>query len=443
MIPKASRIWIIILFLFWLTAPGSLEAMPPVQRTVLSNQLVLLACEEHSLPFVTFQLLIDSGSRKDPPGEEGLAYLTARGLLLGTSDQAVNAMNEELDFMGASLNCSSGRDYTILSLRVLKKDLDKGFNLFMGVLTRPTFPEEEIRREVEKILAAIQSAEDQPDDVAGKEFQKTLFLKSPYGHAVEGTKESLPKLTREALVRFYRTYYHPNNAILTVVGDITPNEVEKNLLPHLTKWPMGEIPKESFRSAFAKEQKTVKIDRPITQANIILGHSGVNRENPDFYALTVMNYILGGGGFSSRLVEEIRNKRGLAYSVASFFDPGKYPGSFQIALQTKNASAREAVSLAIREMERIQKEPVSEKELEGAKKYLVGSFPMRLDTQGKLANFLSQVEYFGIGLDYPEKYPSLIRSVTREEVLRVARKYLDPKNYILVVVANLKEAGFE
>jgi zinc protease len=185
----------------------------------------------------------------------------------------------------------------------------------------------------------------------------------------------------------------------------------------------------------------VKIDRDITQANIILGHIGVSRENPDFYALTVMNYILGGGGFSSRLMEEIRNKRGLAYSVATFFDSGKYPGSFQIVLQTKNASAQDAISLSLKQMERIRQEMVAENELEGAKKYLIGSFPMRFDTQGKLANFLSQVEYYGLGLNYPEKYPNLIRSVSREEILRVARIYLHPENYILVVVANLKEAG--
>jgi zinc protease len=415
--------------------------MPLVQRTVLPNRLVLLSCEEHSLPFVTFQLLIASGSRRDPSGEEGLAHLAARGLLLGTSKRTVNQVNEELDFMGASLTSSAGRDYATVSLRVLKKDLVKGFELLMEVLTQPTFPEEEIRREVEKILAAIQSSEDQPEVVAEKEFQKTLFLISPYAHPIEGTKESVPRLTRDAVLRFYRTYYHPNNAILTIVGDITGEEVKTRLIPHLEKWPMAEIPKESFNSAFAKELKTVKTNRSITQANIILGHAGVNRENPDFYALTVMNYILGGGGFASRLVAEIRNKRGLAYSVASFFDPGKYPGSFQIVLQTKNASAREAISLALQQMERIQKEPVSEKELEGAKKYLIGSFPLRFGTQGKLANFLTQIEYFGLGLDYPEKYPSFIRSVTREEVLRVAKAYLHPNNYILVVVANLKEAG--
>ena len=129
--------------------------------------------------------------------------------------------------------------------------------------------------------------------------------------------------------------------------------------------------------------------------------------------------------------------------MASFFEPGKSPGSFQIVLQTKNPSAREAISLSLQQMERIRKEPVSEKELEGAKRYLIGSFPMRFDTQGKLANFLTQVEYYGLGLDYPEKYPSLIRSITSEEVLRVAQAYLHPDKYILVIVANLKEAGMD
>jgi zinc protease len=441
---RIRKIFLVLIFtLFPLWLADALYAMPPVQRVVLPNHLILLVGEEHSLPFITVHLLIDAGSRRDPSGEEGLARLTARGLLLGTSRRTVTAFNEELDFMGASLNASVGRDYATLSLRVLKKDMEKGFALLMDALTQPAFPEEQIKREVEKTLGAIRSAEDDPGEVAEKEFQKTLFPGSPYGHPAEGTKESLPRLTRETITRFYQTHYHSNNAILTIVGDISMDEVKGKLLPALVKWPMGKVPTESFKSAFEKNRKTVKIDRPITQANIILGHQGVSRNNPDYYALTVMNYILGGGGFSSRLVEEIRIKRGLAYSVDSFFDPGKYPGSFQIVLQTKNASAREAVSLSLREVERIQTEPVLEKELEGAKKYLIGSFPMRLDTQAKLTNFLSQVEYYALGSDYPEKYPSLINAVSRQEVLRVAKTYLHPKNTILVVVANLKEAKMD
>ena len=422
---------------------GSLLAMPPVQRMVLSNQMILLAAEERSLPFITLQLLIDGGSRMDSAGEEGASHLTAKGLMLGTVQRGEKAINEELDFMGASLNSSSGRDYATLTLRVLKKDLEKGIDLFMEVLTQPTFPQEEVKREVQKTLAAIQAAEDQPDDVAEKAFQENLFLSGPYRHPVEGTKKSLPLITREMLDRVYKKIYHPNRSILAVVGDISLEEVKAKLIPRLEKWPRGKASDPPTPNVFVKGPKTVKIDRMLTQANIILGHAGVSRDNPDFYAITVMNYILGGGGFSSRLMKEIRNKKGLAYSVYSFFDPGKLPGSFQIGLQTKNVSAREAISIAREEMRRIQKEPVSEEEIEGARKYLIGSFPMRMDTQGKLVNFLLQMEYYGLGLDYPKKYSRLIHSVSREDVLRVARKYLHPENSILVVVANQKMADIE
>jgi len=433
----------VVLWLWLGLLSEPLPALPPIQRMVLPNGLVLLHCEERSLPFATFQLLIDAGSRLDPPGKEGLAYLAARGLLLGTSKQTSTAINETLDFMGASLNASSGRDYATLSLRVLKKDIGKGTDLFMETLTKPAYPDGEIQKEIDKMLAAIQSAEDDPGHVAQKAFQKALFLQGPYRHPVEGTKESVKQLTREGVLQFNRTYYHPTDSILSVVGHLTAEELKSKVLPLFERWPRKAIPKKPFPIEFAKGPMIRKIDKPITQANVIIGHKGISRQNPDFYALTVMNYMLGGGGFASRLVDEIRIKRGLAYSVASFFNPGKYPGAFQVILQTKNSSAREAIAIALQEMQRIRNEPISEKELEGAKKYLIGSFPMRLDTQGKLVNFLTQVEYYQLGLDYPIRYPSLIQSVTREEVLRVAKGYLHPENYILVVVANLKEAGMD
>jgi zinc protease len=438
---------IALMFILSYLLPGLqaslVQSMPPVQRSVLPNGLVLLISREHSLPLLTMQLLIDAGARKDPSGQQGLAHLTAKGLLLGTSNRTVTTMNEELDFMGASLDVSTNRDFVTLGLRVLKKDLYKGFDIFLDVLTQPTFPEEEIQREVQKTLAAIQSAEADPMEVAEKAFRKTLFLNSPYGHPVEGTRESLSQLKHEAIARFYRTHYHPNGAILTIVGDITSDEVTEKLIPRLEKWPRGESPKELFTTTFAQGTKTVEIDREIAQANIILGNKGVSRQNPDYYVLTVMNYILGGGGFGSRLMDEIRVRRGLAYSIASFFDPGKFPGSFQVVLETKNVSAREAISLVLQQMERIQREMVSEQELITARNYLTGSFPLRLDTQAKMAGFITQVEYYGLGLDYPDKYALLISAITREEVLQVAKAYLHPDNYVVVIVANLKEAGMK
>jgi zinc protease len=187
----------------------------------------------------------------------------------------------------------------------------------------------------------------------------------------------------------------------------------------------------------------VEIDKSLTQSNVILGHRGITRGNPDYYAVLVMNYILGGGGLTSRLAEEIRGKRGLAYSVDSTFDAKKYDGSFQISLQTKSASTKEAIKAATEAMVRIRTEEVTERELDSAKRYLVGSFPQKLSTQGRIATFFSQVEYLGLGLDYADRYPSLINSVTRDAVLRVAKTYLHPDALVTVVVANLKDAGFK
>jgi zinc protease len=182
----------------------------------------------------------------------------------------------------------------------------------------------------------------------------------------------------------------------------------------------------------------LRINRDLTQANIILGHVGVARGNSDYYAIQVMNYILGGGGFSSRLMDSVRNERGLAYSVYSYFSAQKSHGSFQLAMQTKNETAQEAIRIANDEIRRIREEPVSEQELNDAKDYLIGSFPLRYDTNRKVASFLAQVEYFQLGLDYPERYSDLIRKVSRADVQRVAKQYLSPDKLITVIVGPTK-----
>jgi zinc protease len=426
-------------FLIWSIRPAG--AIPPVDRISLPNKMVLLLSEEHSLPFVTLQMVIDGGSRQDPKGKEGLAFLTVKGLLLGTSRQDVVTLHQALDFIGASLNVSATKDYASISLRVLKKDLEKGLGLLADTIKRPAFPQEELQKEINKILGAIKSSEEDPNEVAEKVFYKTLFQDSPYSHPVEGMKESVPGITREDVLRFYNAFYLPNNATLSIVGDITLEEVKAQIIPLFAEWPEGPGPKATLNHEFAKKGEMVRINRDLAQATIIIGGIGVDRSNPDYYALTVMNYILGGGGFGSRLMDEIRVRRGLAYSVGSFFDPMKFQGAFQVVMQTKNASAREAIALALKQIEQLRKEPVSAEALQRAKNYLIGSFPMRFDTQGKLVNFLSQVEYFGLGLDYPKKYPSLIQSVSGEDVLRVAQKYLHPEQFIQVIVGNQKEAG--
>ncbi|MGA2108290.1 MAG: pitrilysin family protein [Syntrophorhabdales bacterium] len=419
---------------------GSAFSLPPIQRFVLDNGLVLLISEEHSLPFITFQFLVKTGSKDDPPGQEGLASLSASSLPLGCAGRTTQQIHEELDFMGAAISSGANEDYTAISLRALRKNVDRAFPIVMDILTVPTFPVQEVKKEISRTLGAIQSSEDQPGVVAEKAFEKALYNGGPYGHPAEGTRESVAKLNREMVSAFHRTYYYPNNTIVVVVGDVDDGLLKNEIRPMLEKWQRKAVPQWKGRTPSPGKGRTVKIDKPVTQSNIVIGSTGMSRDNPDYYAAQVMNYIFGGGSLSSRLMEDIRNKRGLAYSVSSYFQAQKHSGSFQVLLQTKTASTNESIAAVMEDAGLIRAELVSQAEIEDAKKYLVGSFPQRFGSQSKIASFFGQVEYYGLGLEYPKEYPSLINSVTREDVLRIARTYLNPDGFITVVVSDLEAA---
>jgi zinc protease len=308
--------------------------------------------------------------------------------------------------------------------------------LLAEILTEASFPAEEIERRKQAIIAAIRATEEQPGNIAEKRFYQALYPKSPFGRPVEGTEASVKTLPRTSVSAFYQRYYRPNRTIMAVVGDITHEEIVRAIEQAFRSWPKGEPTEPPLIPASTGSEQTIRVNRELTQANIILGHLGVGRENPDYYAIQVMNYILGGGGFSSRVMDSIRNERGLAYSVYSYFPAEKGRGSFQLVMQTKNDSAREAIRVATEEMRRIQEKPVTEEELNDAKDYLIGSFPLRFDTNQKVANFLALIEYYDLGLDFRDRYPELIRKVTREDVQQAAKRYLFPEKLIIVVVGN-------
>jgi len=405
------------------------------ERQELPNGLTWLFSEAHELPLVTMQLLVKAGVLQEPAEKAGLANLTAQLLLSGTKKRSATKIAQELDFLGAKLGASGGDDYATVSLTVLKKDLAAGLDLFQDVLLNPAYHPEEIRRKVAQIKAALQSEEDEPGVVAGREFAKDLYGPFPYGRPVRGTAPGLSAITRQDLVAFHSRYWRPNNAILVLVGDLTREEAQRLVQETCGGWAKAPIPATKLPPIPPlKEPRVVVMDKDITQANIVLGNLGLARANPDFYAFQVMNYILGGGGFASRLMDDIRENRGLAYSVGSTFAPGLEPGPFTVVLETKNPSAGEAVSLVLKEMERIRTQPVTAQELSDAKSYLIGSFPRRMDSMGKRAGLLGYVEFYGLGLDYPWRYPELIQHLSPADIQQVAEKYLHPHRYLLVVV---------
>ena len=412
---------------------------PPVERTEMPNGIRLLVIPQPHLPMVVINMLIDAGSRFDPRGKEGLAALTANLLSEGTDKRSAADIHDAVDFLGAKLSGGAGDDYASVALTVLKKDLAAGFDLFSDVLLRPKFAKPEFSRKRDEALAELESEEQNPGAVAERAFRKAMFVSGPYRAEPSGWKESVAKLTPADIKTFYQAAYQPQRAILVASGDVTLDEM-KDLTERLFGgWHGTKAEAKLPEPAPAPPAETVRIDRELTQTNLVWGHRGTTRDDPEWYAIQVMNYILGGGGFSSRMMNSIRIEGGLAYSVASYFVPGKLPGSFQVVLQTKTATTGDALRRMRQEVDRMRSEPVSDEELASAKKYLTGSFPLRFDSDGEMVGFFSQVEFYGLGLDYPERYEGLINAITKQDVQRVAQKYLHPEEAILVLVGKQAE----
>ncbi len=415
-----------------------------VKRSVLDNGMILMIVERHNLPVVKVSIGMNAGNLHESEDKAGLASMTAGLLTEGTKNRTSRQISEEIEFVGGSVGASGGSDYMRASLSVLKKDVELGFELLSDIVLNPVFPEEEFKKKLVRTKAALKAREEDPGFLASRDFNKAVFGNHPYGRLQSGTVETLDNITRDDLVDFHSMNYVPNNAVMAVVGDIAAAEVEKLIKKYFADWKSIKTESPSLQNiAMQKKRKVITIHKDLTQANIILGHLGVSRDNPDYYALSVMNYILGGGGFVSRLMQNIREEKGLVYSIHSYFAPEKYGGSFQVGLQTKNESANTAIEEVISEIRRIRSEKVTDIELSDAKSFLTGSFPMRIETSSRIAGFLVAVEYYGLGVDYINNYPDFINSVTKEEVLRVAKKYLSPDKYTLVVVADQKKAALK
>jgi zinc protease len=436
-------LFIMLTFITCLAAIASSSltwAEPLAKKTILSNGLTLIVSERNQLPTIHLQVIIRAGSTQDPPHLLGLANLTAELLTQGTAQREATQISRDIESVGGSLSSSGESDYAALSLSILKKDLPLGLSILADVLLNPLFTLPEIERKVSEMKARLKRMDEEPRQVAQLVFAQKLFGTHPYAHPTEGSPATLSSISREDIVRFFKTYYRPDNISMVMVGQISLEEGVRLLEPLFKEWKAAPGARPALSPPPNLTGPVIeKIDRPITQANIIWGHLGISRSNPDFYALQVMNYILGGGGFVSRLVDNIRDNLGLTYGIYSLFDAREYPGSFQIAVETKNENTNQALSEILKELKKLIEKGVSPTEISEAKAYLTGSFPLRMDTNGKTVRLLSAMELYGLGLDFPEKYTKLINQVTADEVLRVARTYLKPDNFLLVVVGNQKE----
>lgn len=422
-----------VIILLLLAFPAH-AAGPLAEREILPNRAVLLVAERPAIPIVVLRVSVPAGSVHDPADGLGLANLTATLLTRGTTRRSGPELDRAIEFVGGSLEAGAGRDGATVTLSVLKKDLSLGLDLLAEVLQQPVFPPDELARKVADIQGALRRSEQSPETLAGRALGPMIFPGHPYGRPSAGTIESVGKLTREQVIAFYRLHYRPDGASIVAVGDVTVVEIRQALMQRLSGWsaPPSALPPVPKPAPTARaETRTIK--RDLSQTTVLLGRPSIRQDDPDYFPLAVATYVLGGGS-ASRLYTRVREERGLAYSVYSTVQPGRYGSSYVVSLQTRTDSVALAVQLVREEMARIGREPIAEAELELAKSYLIGSFPLRLDTSGKLAGFLGAVEENGLGLDYPDRYRERIGRVTVADVRRVAAKYLDPGTFSSVMV---------
>jgi len=434
---KRAPAVVVLLVVLVGTLPSLPTAAPLAHREVLPNGLVLLVAERPAVPIVAVRVYTRAGAVLDPPDKGGLANLTGVTLTRGTAKRSGPELDAAIEFVGGSLEAGAGRDGMTVSLSVLKKDLDLGLDLLQEVVLSAAFPEAEVKRKVAEIQAAIKRSEESPEAVAARALAPLVYDGHPYGRPVEGTVESVGKLTRDDVVGFHRERMRPDTAIVAVVGAITVDEARQTIQRRLGGWRAPATPAPTVPDAPAGPPPRERtITRELTQATILMGRQAIRQTDPDYFPLVVASYILGGGS-ASRLYGRIRDEGGQAYAVYSYVSPARSGASFVVSAQTRTAEVSKVIDTMRGELDRMTREPVTDRELDLAKSYLIGSFPFRLDTSSKVADFLVAIESQGLGLDYADRYRASVGRVTAADVQRVAGKFFRPDQFNRVVVGKL------
>lgn len=419
---------------------GNIE-MPEINRMTLDNGLEVLALEHHEQPVVSMRLVIRGGGSFDTADKAGLANLTASLLREGTTTRDASQIAEEIDFVGGTLGAGAGTDATFANCNVLSKHLEVGIDLLADIAVNPTFAEEEIDRVRKQTIAAIMQSKDDPNVIVAEMYDKELFGDHPYALPSMGTLESISEITRDDIVAFHSSYYIPNNSFLIVVGDIDPNGLFAMAKEKFGSWKSGTIQEMTFPEPPSVEgYKIVLINKPdATQSNIQFGHLGINRSNPDIFAVRVMNYIVGGGGFVSRLMKDIRSEQGLTYDINSAFAYNRDIGDFTVTTYTGNENTAGAIKSTIALLKDVCTNGLSDLEVEECHAFYSGFFPLAFETPSQIAQQLQIVELYNLGEEYLSNYISSINSIDTQKASDAAKKYIDPDNLLFVVVGKADE----
>jgi zinc protease len=414
--------------------------MDPVKssRYRLSNELTLLVSESRRVPLVSINAFVQAGASRNPLQRPGLAALTSDLLDEGTENHQADEISEMVESTGGSLSTFCEREISGISELVTSSHLILGLDLLEETLCRPVFPEERFQIQRQKVLSRLQAMGDDPQFVAANRLNSWVFQNSPLQYPVLGTEQSVADIGVGELQDFHRGTFAPQNTFLVVVGDVEAEEVLSLCEERFSDWHNSEFrrvdPPHFERQSEALWDEHFMEKQQIT---IFLGHLGIRRANPDYYALQIMDNILGSGpGFTSRIPRKLRDEQGLAYSTYSGISPssGLDPGRFVAWITTSPENRQKALDGLLFEINDLVQNGITDQELTTAQDYLTGNFVFEFQSNAHVAQFLLATELYGLGQDYALRYPEIIREITREEVHRVARQYLDTVNYATVVV---------
>lgn len=421
--------------LSWLLVFGSAQAVPEIQTWSTARGSKVFFAHTDGLPLVDIRVLFDAGSARD--GEKfGLATLTSTLLDSGAGDWDADEIAKRLEGVGAVLGTSASRDSASVSLRSLTQPdlLKTALDTAKAILSRPRFAAQDFERDQKRTLLAIRQREEAPDDIGGILFFQTLYGSHPYAHPKEGNADTVAKLTRGDLEAFFKRYYVARNAMIVIVGELDRGQAEAIANELVGELPEGEAAAPLPPPVAPTAANSVRRNFPSEQTHVFAGQIGMRMGDPDFFPLYVGNHILGGSGFASRVVKEIREKRGLSYSAYSYFFPFREGGPFMMGLQTRNDQAGQALDVLQQTLrEFIAKGPTDE-ELTASKKNITGGYVLKLDSNSKLTEQIASIAFYGLPLDWLNTYIPRVEAVTKADIHRVFQARIHPEALQTIVV---------
>ena len=413
------------------------QAGPVIQAWKTDEGAQVVFVQSKELPMVDLKVLFAAGSSRDGalPGLSGMVS----GLLeTGAGDLNANQIALAFEEVGAQMSSSSSMDYSAVVLRSLSEHtkLDQAVRHLVLLLTKPTFPAEDLERERSRALIGLQYAAQSPDAIGTKAFLKAIYGTHPYGSPPDGTEASLKAMQRDDLIAFHRQYFVASNATIAMVGDVTLEQAKALAQKITAAMPRGQQAKSLAAVMPLAKAEQITLNHPSSQSHLMMGHPGVTRKDPDYMPIYLGNFILGGSGLTSRLSDEIREKRGLSYSVSSFFMPLEQSGPFEVSLQTSNEQMKLALQVATETLAKFRDVGPTEAEIVSAKKNITGGFPLRIDSNKDILEYLSVIGFYHLPLDYLDTFSARIEQVTSAQIKDAFVRRLYPDKMVRVIVGD-------